>query len=104
MRPSAPLTTGVRRLVPQVGRHRESQITPVTAWECMRVEQNQPLYVLGHAENELDRLIRQSRFYGELTEALFRRAGIGPGMRVVDVGCGAGDVSVLLASLVGANG
>jgi ubiquinone/menaquinone biosynthesis C-methylase UbiE len=37
-------------------------------------------------------------FYGELTEDLLRRAGIAPGMRVVDVGCGTGDVSLLVAS------
>jgi len=67
-------------------------------------EQNRPLYVLWHSERELERLISQSRFYGELTEEVLRRAGIGPGMRVVDVGCGAGDVSLLLASLVGATG
>lgn len=43
-------------------------------------------------------------FYGELTEHLLRRAGIAPGMRVVDVGCGTGDVSLLVASLVGEQG
>jgi ubiquinone/menaquinone biosynthesis C-methylase UbiE len=35
---------------------------------------------------------------------LFRLAGIGPGMRVLDVGCGAGDVSMLIADLVGPTG
>jgi SAM-dependent methyltransferase len=63
-----------------------------------------PTYVLGHSEHELQRLILQSRFLGELTEEVFRRAGIGEGMRVLDVGCGAGDVSLLLASMVGPAG
>jgi ubiquinone/menaquinone biosynthesis C-methylase UbiE len=61
-------------------------------------------YALGHNHDELQRLIGQSRFLGELTEELLRAAGIRPGMRVLDVGCGAGDVSFLAASLVGRDG
>ena len=61
-------------------------------------------YVLGHEDRELRRLIAQGEFYRELTAALFRGAGIGRGMRVLDVGCGAGDVSMLAAELVGGSG
>jgi 2-polyprenyl-3-methyl-5-hydroxy-6-metoxy-1,4-benzoquinol methylase len=61
-------------------------------------------YVLGHSAEELNRLIDQARLFGELTEDVFVRAGIGPGMRVLDVGCGAGDVSFLLARMVGTSG
>jgi len=61
-------------------------------------------YVLGHSAEELNRLIDQARLFGELTEDVFVRAGIGPGMRVLDVGCGAGDVSFLLARMVGPSG
>jgi ubiquinone/menaquinone biosynthesis C-methylase UbiE len=61
-------------------------------------------YALGHNHDELQRLIGQSRFLGELTEELLRAAGIRPGMRVLDVGCGVGDVSFLAASLVGRDG
>lgn len=61
-------------------------------------------YALGHNHDELQRLIGQSRFLGELTEELLRAAGLRPGMRVLDVGCGAGDVSFLAASLVGRDG
>ncbi|MDX2203373.1 MAG: methyltransferase domain-containing protein [Hyphomicrobiaceae bacterium] len=39
-----------------------------------------------------------------ITERLLRDAGIAPGMRVLDIGCGRGDVSLLAASLVGATG
>jgi SAM-dependent methyltransferase len=39
-----------------------------------------------------------------MTERLFRDAGIGAGMRVLDVGCGYGAVSFLVAGLVGASG
>jgi len=62
------------------------------------------VYVFGHSDAELQRLIDQSRFLGDLTEQVLRQAGLGPGMRVLDIGCGAGDVSFLAASLVGATG
>jgi len=61
-------------------------------------------YVLGHSSEELDRLISQSRFLGELSEHLLRLAGLQPGMRVLDVGCGSGDVSFLAARVVGPGG
>jgi ubiquinone/menaquinone biosynthesis C-methylase UbiE len=61
-------------------------------------------YVLGHGSEEHRRLILQSRFVGELTEIVFARAGLAQGMRVLDVGCGAGDVSLLAAAFVGTNG
>ena len=40
----------------------------------------------------------------EMTERLLVDAGIAHGMRVLDVGCGRGDVSLLIARLVGASG
>jgi len=61
-------------------------------------------YALGHATGEIERLIEQGRFFGDLTERLFRDAGMGPAMRVLDIGCGVGDVSFLAASLVGPDG
>ena len=63
-----------------------------------------PRYILGHSADELDRLIEQARFLGDLTEHLLRLAGLARGMRVLDVGCGAGDVSFLAARLVGPEG
>ena len=63
-----------------------------------------PDYVLGHSEDELKRLIDQARFFGDLTAQVLHLAGLGPGMRVLDVGCGAGDVSFLAASIVGPQG
>lgn len=61
-------------------------------------------YALGHSDAELRRLIRQSALYADMTEALLRRAGIRQGMRVLDVGCGSGCVSLLAARLVGPTG
>jgi len=61
-------------------------------------------YVLDHSTHELDRLIHQARFWGELTEHVMHLAGLKPGMRVLDVGCGVGDVSFLAARLVGPEG
>jgi SAM-dependent methyltransferase len=40
----------------------------------------------------------------EMTERLLVDAGIAPGMRVLDVGCGRGDVSLLIARLIGEQG
>jgi ubiquinone/menaquinone biosynthesis C-methylase UbiE len=42
--------------------------------------------------------------WGELTEEVLRRAGIGPGMHVLDICCGAGDVAILAARLIGPSG
>ena len=64
----------------------------------------QPVYLLGHSKKELDRLSRQARTYDHLTRRVFHEAGIKAGMRVLDVGCGSGDVSFLVASIVGDTG
>jgi SAM-dependent methyltransferase len=62
------------------------------------------IYALGHSEEERRRLTEQDVFLGGLTRRLFSEAGVGPGMRVLDIGCGVGDVSLLAASLVGPEG
>jgi SAM-dependent methyltransferase len=63
-----------------------------------------PDYVLGRSEKESQRLVKQSQFMRPSTERVFRKAGIVTGMRVLDTGCGAGDVSFLVAELVGPAG
>ncbi len=61
-------------------------------------------YALGHSPQELDRLSTQAKLLEPFTRRLFERAGIGRGMRVLDVGSGAGDVAFLLRELVGPEG
>lgn len=61
-------------------------------------------YVLGHADVEVRRLLLQGRLYNDYTEHALRLAGLRPGMRVLDVGCGPGDVSFIAARLVGPTG
>jgi SAM-dependent methyltransferase len=61
-------------------------------------------YLFGHSAGETDRLLRQAQMFGPYTRRLFEDAGIAPGMRVLDVGSGAGDVSLILADMVGTSG
>lgn len=61
-------------------------------------------YVLGHADVEVRRLLLQGRLYNDYTEHALRLAGLRPGMRVLDIGCGPGDVSLIAARLVGPSG
>lgn len=63
-----------------------------------------PAYPLGHSEREMDRLTAQALRLANDTGTLFERAGLSEGQRVLDIGCGAGDVSFLAADFVGAGG
>jgi hypothetical protein len=62
------------------------------------------IYVLGHSDQELARLNEQHRIVEPITRRFFLEAGLAPGMRVLDVGSGAGDVSFLASDLVGDTG
>jgi len=61
-------------------------------------------YVLGHTDSELDRLDLQGALYRDITLRALLDGGLQEGMRVLDIGCGSGDVSRLCAAIVGPNG
>lgn len=64
----------------------------------------EPVYLLGHSDREMDRLDLQGRLYRDTTRRCLLDAGIQEGWRVLDVGSGSGDVSLLCAELVGPTG
>jgi cyclopropane fatty-acyl-phospholipid synthase-like methyltransferase len=61
-------------------------------------------YFMGRTADETDRLMLQARVLAPHSMHLLRLAGITRGMHVLDVGCGAGDISMLLAEIVGPRG
>jgi cyclopropane fatty-acyl-phospholipid synthase-like methyltransferase len=61
-------------------------------------------YVLGHSADETARLEKQAQLRNPSTRRFLDEAGVGPGMKVLDIGSGAGDVALLAADLVGSAG
>ena len=61
-------------------------------------------YVLGHSDQEMERLRVQARLINPITRQFFLEAGVAPGMRVLDVGTGVGETAFLSADLVGRDG
>jgi SAM-dependent methyltransferase len=61
-------------------------------------------YVFGHSDSELHRLMCQAAVLAPITQRLLSDAGLTRDMRVLDVGCGTGDVSMLVADMVGSRG
>ena len=57
--------------------------------------------VCGHSPHELERLEAQAAFFADISRRALAAAGVGRGMRVLDIGCGVGDLSFLAADLVG---
>lgn len=78
--------------------HEESYSTPAVAEKTRD-------YVLGYSEIEAERLRMQAQLLRGWTDRFFRAAGLaelgaGP-MRILDAGCGLGDVSMLAAEIAG---
>ena len=61
-------------------------------------------YLFSHSSSETERLLRQAELLRPITHRLLTSAGLGKGMRVLDIGCGPGDVTILAAELVGPTG
>jgi ubiquinone/menaquinone biosynthesis C-methylase UbiE len=61
-------------------------------------------YYLGHSPLELERLKIQAAVLKPVTMRLMKLAGLKPGHNVLDLGCGAGDVSLLASEIVGPSG
>src|SRR5215211_6187520 len=61
-------------------------------------------YAMGHTEAEERRLQSQAVLHEPDTRRLFEAAGIGAGMKVLDLGSGAGDTAMLTATMVGPTG
>ncbi|HEY1305765.1 MAG TPA: class I SAM-dependent methyltransferase [Vicinamibacterales bacterium] len=61
-------------------------------------------YVMGHDDRERRRLALQASILNPFSEELLRRAGLSAGLRVLDIGCGVGELSMVAARLVGRSG
>lgn len=61
-------------------------------------------YMLGRSDAEHDRLNRQGRLISRITLHFLEAMGLCPGMRVLDVGSGVGDVALLAARMVAPGG
>jgi 2-polyprenyl-3-methyl-5-hydroxy-6-metoxy-1,4-benzoquinol methylase len=72
--------------------------------EVSKVMRSEHRYVLGHDPFEIERLQLQAAVIGPVTRRLIEQSGIRTGMHVLDIGCGVGDVSMLLADAVGETG
>jgi SAM-dependent methyltransferase len=62
------------------------------------------VYALGDSDPALHRLGGLGRVYAEATGSWLGSLGLEPGMSVVDLGCGQGDVTLAAAELVGPTG
>lgn len=67
-------------------------------------DQKETDYVLGTHDNEVARLGLQHRVWRSVVTDCWRRVGITPGWRVIDVGAGPGYATVDLAEIVGPGG
>jgi SAM-dependent methyltransferase len=61
-------------------------------------------YLMGRSDRETHRLIASAEVLRPFTRQVLLDAGLTPGMRVLDVGTGAGDVALLAAEIVGRGG
>lgn len=61
-------------------------------------------YVMGRSESETRRLMMQAQMYGRVMHRFLDDADVVVGMKVLDIGSGAGDVAFVAADIVGPTG
>jgi SAM-dependent methyltransferase len=61
-------------------------------------------YLLAQGAADVDRLALLNQLYGPPSEALLVEAGLKPGLRVAEIGCGSGNMTCWLANKVGPTG
>src|SRR5690242_353984 len=61
-------------------------------------------YILATGGKDVKRLRLLHEVYGPGTEALFRRIGLHDGQRVVEIGCGSGNIACWVAEQVAPHG
>ncbi|MDP8889118.1 MAG: methyltransferase domain-containing protein [Thermoproteota archaeon] len=61
-------------------------------------------YILGNRDSEITRLEIQATLFDPLTKQTLLNAGLRKGMRCIDIGCGSGAVTRLMANMVGNTG
>ena len=70
----------------------------------MAEDRTNATYTMGRSAGETERLIEQAQLYERVTLRMLRNAGVEPGMKVLEIGSGAGDVAMAAAQLVGPEG
>jgi ubiquinone/menaquinone biosynthesis C-methylase UbiE len=61
-------------------------------------------YILGNRDSEIARLEMQANLFEPLTKQTLLNAGLKTGMSCIDIGCGSGSVTRLMAKIVGESG
>lgn len=61
-------------------------------------------YVLGNLAKEIERLEIQASLFAPLSHQALLKAGIEKGTRCIDIGCGSGSVTRMIADIVGKSG
>jgi ubiquinone/menaquinone biosynthesis C-methylase UbiE len=97
--------TCVDRVLKRTGNSTASRGSLRAEWHAYRqAVSTDSDYVLGTHDEEIQRLALQHQVWRPQAMEAWRRAAIGPGQHVVDLGCGPGFASIDLARLVGPTG
>ena len=70
----------------------------------MSEQKSDATYTMGRTKEETERLIQQSGLFEDVTKRFLGEAGLFNGMKVLDIGSGAGDVAMAAAEFVGDDG